>query len=69
MDPFWVAEEYPVLLSTVNWNTIEDEWRGFLYLQHAVIDKQAAWNEIQTLSSYGGGNCRTNSLYWVATRP
>ena len=34
-----------------------------------VIDKAAAWTEVQTLATYDDGNTATNTLYWVATRP
>ena len=38
-------------------------------MAHAVIDKNVAWNEVNTLTSYDDGNSKTNTLYWVATRP
>ena len=44
-------------------------WKGFIYMAHAVIDKNVAWNEVNTLTSYDDGNSKTNTLYWVATRP
>ncbi len=34
-----------------------------------IIDKAAAWTEVQTLTAFDNGNTLTNTLYWVATRP
>lgn len=34
-----------------------------------IIDKAAAWAEVQTLPAFDNGNTLTNTLYWVATRP
>lgn len=43
-------------------------WLGFVYMDHAVIDKEAAWEEVNTLTEFDDGNSKTNTLYWVATR-
>jgi len=63
----WIREEYPVLASEVN--NPSEGWRGFIVMGHAVIDKEAAWNEALGLGAYDDGNCKTNTLYWIATRP
>jgi endo-1,3(4)-beta-glucanase len=67
----WVQEEYPVLSSVLTRTTdpIGEGWKGFVYMDHAIIDKEAAWTEVQTLRWYDNGNSKTNTLYWVATRP
>lgn len=44
-------------------------WQGFIYMAHAIIDKAAAWREVSTLTVFDDGNSKTNTLYWVATRP
>lgn len=49
--------------------TVPEGWKNFLYAEHAVIDKSAAWTEVQALTGYDDGNTKTNMLYWVATRP
>lgn len=64
----WVTEEYPVVIASVT-SDITDEWKGFLYGTHCVIDEPAAWKEIQGLSSFDGGNTRSNLMYFCATRP
>jgi endo-1,3(4)-beta-glucanase len=64
----WVEEEYPVVSKALS-GKIEDGWKGFLYMEHAIIDKEAAWQEAQTLTGFDDGNSRTNTLYWIATRP
>lgn len=43
--------------------------QGFIYMAHAIIDKAAAWREVNTLTVFDDGNSKTNTLYWVATRP
>ena len=43
--------------------------QGFIFMEHAVIAKAAAWAEVQTLTAFDDGNSRTNTLWWVATRP
>jgi endo-1,3(4)-beta-glucanase len=64
----WVAEEYPVVAGKLTAASSEP-WRGFIYLDHAVIDRAAAWSEVKTLQAFDDGNSKTNALYWVATRP
>ena len=66
----WVTEEYPVVDDALTRPSpaLEEGWKGFIYMKHAVLDKAAAWDEVNTLSSFDGGNSKTNALYWVATR-
>lgn len=33
-----------------------------------MIDRDLAWQKILTLTTFGDGNSRSNSLYWAATR-
>jgi endo-1,3(4)-beta-glucanase len=68
LEPAWVAEEYPYVFGKLQPSSGES-WRGFIYLDHAVIDPAAAWQQVKTLGSYDDGNTKTNSLYWVASRP
>jgi endo-1,3(4)-beta-glucanase len=67
----WVQEEYPVLSTALTRTTdpIGEGWKGYVFMDHAIIDKEAAWTEVQTLRWYDNGNSKTNTLYWVATRP
>ncbi|NUQ76940.1 MAG: hypothetical protein HUU21_25685 [Polyangiaceae bacterium] len=64
----WVAEEYPVVSQALG-GAIGEGWKGFIYMDHAIIDAPAAWGEVATLTGYDDGNTKTNTLYWVATRP
>lgn len=64
----WVEEEYPIVSKALH-GKIEEGWKGFLFMEHAVIDKESAWQEVLTLNGFDDGNTRTNALYWVATRP
>ncbi|OQR87374.1 endo-1,3(4)-beta-glucanase [Achlya hypogyna] len=70
--PEYVQKEYQVLYDGAvarKENPMEEIWRGYAFLDHAIIDPAAAWNEVQTLKTYDDGNSRSNSLYWIATRP
>ena len=40
-----------------------------VYAWAQIINKAAAWAEVQSLASFDNGNTLTNTLYWVATRP
>jgi endo-1,3(4)-beta-glucanase len=65
--PDWIVEEYPVVATGLP--TASEGWKGFIYMAHAVINAPAAWVEAGTLVGYDDGNTRTNTLYWIATRP
>jgi len=64
----WVQEEYPVLRDSLPHYPVGEGWKGFVYMDHAILDKEAAWQEVQNLSIFDDGNTKTNTLYWVATR-
>jgi endo-1,3(4)-beta-glucanase len=68
LEPTWVAEEYPYVFGKLT-PASGESWRGFIYLDHAVIDAAAAWQQVKTLGTYDDGNTKSNSLYWVASRP
>ena len=65
----WIEEEYPVVSTVLSNPALSDGWRGFIVMAHAVIDPNAAWSEAQALNWYDDGNTKTNTLYWLATRP
>ena len=65
----WLAESYPVVAETLTRPDLAEGWRGFIYMAHGVLDPDAAWDEAATLTGYDDGNTRTNTLYWLATRP
>ena len=67
LDPDWIQEEYQILQTAIG--SAVDGWKGFIYMAHAIIDPEAAWAEVQSLGGYDDGNSKTNTLYWVATRP
>ncbi|WP_050433517.1 glycosyl hydrolase [Chondromyces crocatus] len=67
LNPAWIQDAWPQMASAAT--SASQGWRGFMYMAHGVIDKNAAWSEASTLSSYDDGNSRTNTLYWLATRP
>ena len=67
LDPDWIQEEYQILQTAIG--SAVDGWKGFIYMAHAIIDPEAAWAEVQSLGGYDDGNSKTNTFYWVATRP
>ena len=42
---------------------------GVPYMAHATTAREAAWAEVNTLTDFDDGNSKTNTLWWVATRP
>lgn len=68
MDAAFVAQQYPVLKK----GEAVEEWRVFEFLNHAIIDKAAAWTEATNYGKWPGthpGQTKTNALWWIATRP
>ncbi len=47
---------------------MSNEWRSYIYVDLAVIDRDTAWNQLLRMDDFGVGNSRANSLYWTATR-
>ena len=48
---------------------MQDEWKGLLYIDHAVVDRDKAWTEIVNAGGFGTGGSKSNSLFWAASRP
>jgi endo-1,3(4)-beta-glucanase len=67
LDPVWVADTWPQFEAAAS--GASDGWAGFLHLAHAVVDPDAAWTAINALGGFDDGNSKTNSLYFIATRP
>ncbi len=67
LGPGWVSESYP--LFSTNYDTADEGWRGFMVMAKAVFDSDAALREVRDLRSFDDGNTRSNTLYWLATRP
>jgi len=67
LDCEFVTLEYPVLENYIA--GVMDQWKGFAYLDHAVIDKDSAWAEFNSLTIFDDGITKTAGLHWIATRP
>ncbi|MCE9577395.1 MAG: hypothetical protein K8W52_29875 [Deltaproteobacteria bacterium] len=66
----WISQEYPALMGELAGKPpIAESWRGYVIMDHAILDPSAAWTEASALGSYDDGNSATNTLYWIATRP
>ncbi|CAI5744766.1 unnamed protein product [Peronospora destructor] len=69
--PAYVQEEYPILQQQAfdrAQDPIDDRWKGYAYLDLAIINPTDAWTKVQSIDFFDDGNSRTNSLYWIATR-
>lgn len=66
LDPVWIEEGYPAFSSNL---ANAGSWANFICMARAVFDPTGAWDMAQTLPSWDNGNTRTNTLYWIATRP
>lgn len=67
--PDYVKEEYPVIVRDAfgrENDPINDLWKGYAYLDQAIIDPSTAWSNVLNLSFFDDGNSLTNSLYWIA---
>jgi len=65
--PEWIAEEYPVLAESAS--SADESWRGFIIMANAILDPEGAWEDAKSLITYDDGNSKSNTLYWIATRP
>jgi endo-1,3(4)-beta-glucanase len=67
VSPAWVADAWPKMqAATVG---ASQGWQGLLYMAHATVDPAAAWSEVTPLTAWDDGNSKTNTLWWVASRP
>ena len=48
---------------------MQDEWKSLLYTDHAVLNRDEAWGQVQSLQGFGSGGSKTNSLLWVSQKP
>jgi endo-1,3(4)-beta-glucanase len=67
LDPAWVADRWSLFEAAAS--GAADGWAGFMHLAHAVVDPDAAWTAVNALGGFDDGNSKTNSLYFIATRP
>jgi endo-1,3(4)-beta-glucanase len=67
LSPTWIGDAWPKMQVAAAGAT--QEWRGLLYMAHAVTDPGAAWTEVNGLTAWDDGNSKTNTLWWVASRP
>eukprot|EP00455_Lapot_gusevi_P041042 TRINITY_DN4718_c0_g1_i1.p1 TRINITY_DN4718_c0_g1~~TRINITY_DN4718_c0_g1_i1.p1 ORF type:complete len:148 (+),score=45.19 TRINITY_DN4718_c0_g1_i1:118-561(+) len=75
----WVTEEYPVFSKACDSDggCATGGWNILVYLSQAVVDKASAWANVKKLPDSlfdnnlpgANGHSRTNTYYFVATRP
>ncbi|KAF4315779.1 hypothetical protein BBO99_00004228 [Phytophthora kernoviae] len=70
LDEAYVAREYALLSQDLPDLSPYDIWRSIVVLDHAILDAAEAWGELEnTVKSFDTWSSRTNSMYWIATRP
>ena len=67
LSPIWIRDAWPKMEAAAA--SANQDWKGFLYMAHGIIDQTAAWSQVNTLTHFDDGNSQTNTLWWVATRP
>ncbi|TMW66996.1 hypothetical protein Poli38472_012112 [Pythium oligandrum] len=66
----YVAREYVQLRQDAATLDANDIWKSAVVLDHAILDAEAAWEELTTgCKGFDMWNSKANSLLWVATRP
>lgn len=65
IDAPWVADAWPAMQAAGG----GDSWGGLMSMAYATVNKGEAWNRLVNAGGVEGGNSRTNTLYFVATRP
>ena len=46
-----------------------DSGGGLMTMAYATVNKADAWTKLNSMGGVEGGNSKTNTLYWAATRP
>ena len=67
--PAWVTEAWPTSALQGALSTAPAEWAGLLHMAHASVAREEAWTAAQALTAWDDGNSKTNTLWWIATRP
>eukprot|EP01130_Rhizamoeba_saxonica_P008635 TRINITY_DN3490_c1_g1_i1.p1 TRINITY_DN3490_c1_g1~~TRINITY_DN3490_c1_g1_i1.p1 ORF type:complete len:718 (-),score=125.81 TRINITY_DN3490_c1_g1_i1:56-2209(-) len=67
----WMTYDWKVLKKALDDPSLTEEWRAYVLEAMAIIDKEKAWKLVQTIGedAFDKGNSRTNTYWWVATRP
>jgi len=67
----WIQEEYEVLKEAYDRQDppLSEQWKGYVVMAHAILDPQTAYDEALQLTAYDDGNTKSNTLWWIATRP
>ena len=65
VSPAWVADAWPAMQAAGG----GDSWGGLMTMAYASVNKADAWTRLNAMGGVEGGNSKTNTLYWAATRP
>jgi len=67
----WISKDYEVLKEALDRPDppIAEGWKGFIFMALAIISQDTAWKNALTLRDFDDGNTRTNTYWWIASRP
>jgi len=65
IDAAWVSDAWPAMQAAGG----GDSWGGLMTMAYATVNKADAWTKLNAMNGVEGGNSKTNTLYWAATRP
>jgi len=65
IDSLWVTDAWPAMQAAGG----GDSWGGLMTMAYATVNKADAWTKLNSMGGVEGGNSKTNTLYWAATRP
>ena len=65
IDAAWVTDAWPAMQAAGG----GDSWGGLMTMAYATVNKADAWTKLSAMGGVEGGNSKTNTLYWAATRP
>lgn len=65
VDAPWVTDAWPAMQAAGG----GDSWGGLMSMAYATVNKGEAWNRLVNAGGVEGGNSKTNTLYFVASRP
>ena len=66
LQPSFVQHQYPVFNELQCSGT---DWEAYKIMEHAILDRDAAWERALSQESFHTGNSKSNMLFWIATRP
>jgi endo-1,3(4)-beta-glucanase len=64
IDALWVTDAWPAMQAAGG----GDSWGRLMTMAYATVNKADAWTKLNAMGGVEGGNSKSNTLYWAATR-